>query len=586
MKNQPKKHKYLHIWHEFIIISLICFIFIINIPISYSQDKTLTVPEKTTPVAQNSEIVNKIDGTPVLLGDTTLFVIQKNVGSFSPQERAKAVINRLETIANDPSISLDKIQVVDESDTTNIIMEDKLLFTLTDKDGKAANKTRQILGKEYAEIIKKTMIQYRKERTIENISKGILYSFISTLILLIVLKVFNQVYPRVIIRLQAWRGIRIPELRIQNIELLPAARVSNIITRIVKIIRTIIVISIFYIYISLVLGFFPWTREISSKLVSYFLQAIYKIWLAFAAYLPSFFALALIFFISYYSLKFIRYLFIELGNGNLSIPGFYDDWAEPTYNLVFLIIVALSLVLAFPYLPGFGSPAFQGISVFLGILFSLGSTAVVANVVAGTILIYTRAFQMGDRIKIGDAIGDIVEKTLLVTRIRTIKNVIITIPNGTVLTSQIINYSALSQDSNYYLILHTTITLGYDVPWRKVHQVLIDAAIATNNILAEPVPFVFQTSLDDFYVSYELNAYTNKPMLMASIYSELHQNIQDKCNEAEIEILSPHYSAVRDGNQTTIPEHYLPQDYKAPGFRLSSLNNLFNSDNSKNTPDS
>ena len=247
--------------------------------------------------------------------------------------------------------------------------------------------------------------------------------------------------------------------------------------------------------------------------------------------------------------------------------------------------MALALVLAFPYLPGFGSPAFQGISVFLGILFSLGSTAVVANVVAGTILIYTRAFQIGDRIKIGEAIGDIVEKTLLVTRIRTIKNVIITIPNGTVLTSQIINYTALSQDPNYYLILHTTITLGYDVPWRKVHQVLIDAAIATNNILTEPIPFVLQTSLDDFYVSYELNAYSNKPMLMANIYSELHQNIQDKCNEAGIEILSPHYSAVRDGNQTTIPENYLSEDYKAPGFRLSSLNNLFNPDNSKNTPD-
>ena len=175
---------------------------------------------------------------------------------------------------------------------------------------------------------------------------------------------------------------------------------------------------------------------------------------------------------------------------------------------------------------------------------------------------------------------------MLVIRIRTIKNVIITIPNGTVLTSQIINYSSLSQDPDYYLILHTTITLGYDIPWRKVHQVLIDAAIVTNHILTEPIPFVFQTSLDDFYISYELNAYTNKPILMASIYSELHQNIQDKCNEAGIEILSPHYSAVRDGNQTTIPENYLPQDYKAPGFRLSSLNNLFNSDNSKNTPDS
>jgi small-conductance mechanosensitive channel len=552
----------------------------------YSQDKTVTIQDKAIPVAQNSEIVNKIDGTPVLLGNTTLFVIQKNVGSFSHQERAQAVTNRLEKIANDPLISMDKLRVVEDSDTTNIVIGDKTLFTITDKDAKAVNKTRQILAEKCIEIIRNAINQYRKERSLDNIFKGLFYTFISTVILFVFLKVFNQVYPRIITKLQNWRGIRIPELRIQNIELLPAARVSNIVTRLVKIICIIIVISIFYIYISLVLSFFPWTKQISSRLISYFLGAIYKNWLAFADYLPNIFALALIFFITHYSLKFIRYIFTELGNGNISISGFYNDWAEPTYKLVFLIIVALALVLAFPYLPGFGSPAFQGISVFLGVLFSLGSTAVITNVVAGTILIYTRAFQIGDRIKIGDAIGDIVEKTLLVTRIRTIKNVIITIPNGTVLTSQIINYSSLSQDPNYYLILNTTITLGYDVPWRKVHQVLIDAAIATNNILAEPVPFVFQTSLDDFYVSYELNAYTNKPILMASIYSELHQNIQDKCNEAEIEILSPHYSAVRDGNQTTIPENYLPQDYKSPGFRLSSLNNLFNPDNSKNTPDS
>jgi small-conductance mechanosensitive channel len=552
----------------------------------YSQDKTVTIQDKAIPVAQNSEIVNKIDGTPVLLGNTTLFVIQKNVGSFSHQERAQAVTNRLEKIANDPLISMDKLRVVEDSDTTNIVIGDKTSFTITDKDAKAVNKTRQILAEKCIEIIRNAINQYRKERSLYNILKGLFYTFISTVILFVFLKVFNQVYPRIITKLQNWRGIRIPELRIQNIELLPTARVSNIVTRLVKIICIIIVISILYIYISLVLSFFPWTKQISSRLISYFLGAIYKSWLAFADYLPNIFALALIFFITHYSLKFIRYIFTELGNGNISISGFYNDWAEPTYKLVFLIIVALALVLAFPYLPGFGSPAFQGISVFLGVLFSLGSTAVITNVVAGTILIYTRAFQIGDRIKIGDAIGDIVEKTLLVTRIRTIKNVIITIPNGTVLTSQIINYSSLSQDPNYYLILNTTITLGYDVPWRKVHQVLIDAAIATNNILPEPVPFVFQTSLDDFYVSYELNAYTNKPILMASIYSELHQNIQDKCNEAEIEILSPHYSAVRDGNQTTIPENYLPQDYKSPGFRLSSLNNLFNPDNSKNTPDS
>jgi hypothetical protein len=174
-------------------ISLICFIFMINISIAYSQDKTVTVPDRDTPVAQNSDVVNKIDGTPVLLGDTTLFVIQKNVGSFSPQERAEAISNRLEKIANDPSKSLENLQVIENADITNIVVGDKLLLTLTDKDAKAGNQTRQILGKEYLEIIKNTIIQYRKERSLGNILKGIIYSFISTLVLLILLKVFNQI---------------------------------------------------------------------------------------------------------------------------------------------------------------------------------------------------------------------------------------------------------------------------------------------------------------------------------------------------------------------------------------------------------
>jgi small-conductance mechanosensitive channel len=201
--------------------------------------------------------------------------------------------------------------------------------------------------------------------------------------------------------------------------------------------------------------------------------------------------------------------------------------------------------------------------------------------VAGVILIYTRAFHMGDRVKIGDAMGDIVEKTLLVTRIRTPKNVVITIPNSTVLNSQIVNYSSLAKAPGNNLILHTTVTLGYDLPWRKVHETLISAARASQHILVEPAPFVLQTSLDDSYVSYELNAYTDKPIMMGVIYSELHQNIQDKCNEVGIEILSPHYRAVRDGNQNTIPENYLPTNYVAPGFKISPLGNFFHPSDSK-----
>jgi small-conductance mechanosensitive channel len=180
-----------------------------------------------------------------------------------------------------------------------------------------------------------------------------------------------------------------------------------------------------------------------------------------------------------------------------------------------------------------------------------------------------RLFKLGDRVKIGEVIGDVIEKSLLVTRIRTIKNEIISIPNTTVMSSHTVNYSSDSKEKG--LILNTTVTIGYDVPWKNMHQALLDAADRTDLILKEPEPFVLQTSLDDFYVSYQINAFTNEANLQAVIYSQLHANIQDCCNEAGIEILSPHYRAGRDGNHTTIPENYLDKDYVAPSFRIKNI---------------
>ncbi|MFB2770932.1 mechanosensitive ion channel family protein [Pelatocladus sp. BLCC-F211] len=544
-------------------------------PFAYSQDNA--------PPTNKAPAVSKIDGVPVVLGDQTLFVIKAGVGSFSASERSQAVTHRIEIMAQDLTIPVTSLKIADEPSTTNILSGDKVIFTITDGDAKAADKTKQELANEYVQEISSNITKYRKDRSLKNILFGVIYTLISTVVILIIFKILNKIFKKIFNWISNWQGRTIPAIRIQNFELLPASRITYILFNIIKVIRLLSVLGILSIYVPLVLSFFPWTRQTSKNLLNYLFLALESAIQGLVGYLPKLISLAIIIICAYYIIKFIRPIFRELGNGNLSLPGFYPEWAEPTFKLALFLIIALSLVVALPFLPGFGSPAFQGISVFLGVLLSLGSSAAVANIVAGVILIYTRAFRIGDRIKINDAIGDIVEKTLFVTRIRTIKNVVITIPNGTVLTSQITNYSALAENPNYYLILHTTVTLGYDLPWRKVHQALINAALATPHILAEPAPFILQTSLDDFYVSYEINAYTNQPTLMARIYSELHQNIQDKCNEADIEILSPHYSAIRDGNQITIPENYLPKDYKAPGFRLSSLDHPLNPSNGKDS---
>ena len=267
-----------------------------------------------------------------------------------------------------------------------------------------------------------------------------------------------------------------------------------------------------------------------------------------------------------YVIRFVRYIFHEIEAEKLKLSGFHADWAMPTYSIVKFLLYAFMFVLIFPYLPGSDSNIFKGVSVFIGVLFSLGSSSAIANMVAGLVITYMRPFKIGDRIKIGDVTGDVVEKTLLVTRIRTIKNEVITIPNSSVLNGNTTNYSSEAIEKG--LIIHTTVTIGYDVPWKDMHQALIDAALRTNLILDEPKPFVLQTSLEDFYVSYQINAYTREAGKQALIYSNLHQNIQDVCNERGIEILSPHYRAARDGNMTTIPADYLPNDYKSPSFNV------------------
>ncbi|MDJ0898518.1 MAG: mechanosensitive ion channel family protein [Xenococcus sp. MO_188.B8] len=551
-------------WQFLITFVLVIFLSLIAHPGVYSQI--------------DDSAGDKIDGFPVLLADETLFVIQSNVGSFSSEERAQTITNRLEKIAEDTSVNLNLLRIQEQEATTNIVIGNKILVTLTEADAKAAQITRTKLANEYLAKIKDSLQIYREERSTKYLIRSAIYTVIATVILVLIQLILNKIFPRIYRLLDSWRETRIPSLRIENVELVRASRLTDLLIRLVQLIRWMVVLFVLYVYFPLVFSFFPWTKQLGKNLFDYLFSAFEQVLQAFIDYLPNLFVLGVIVLFTYYIIRFVKLIFGEIERGDISFPGFYQEWAAPTYKLSFFLIFALAVVVAFPYLPGSGSPAFQGVSLFLGLLLSLGSTAAVANIVGGVILIYTRAFEVGDRVQIGDAVGDIVEKTLLVTRLRTPKNMVITMPNSTVLNSNVVNFSAtIRQPDTPPLILPTTITLGYDVPWRKVHQVLLEAAAATPHILREPAPFILQTSLDDFYVSYELNAYTDDALMMADIYSQLHQNIQDKCNEADIEILSPHYSAIRDGHQTTIPENYLPKDYRAPGFRIAPQDKRFNS---------
>lgn len=508
-------------------------------------------------------------GAPVGLDGRTLFLVRERVMSFTPEDRADAIRRKLEMFLKDPLARPETITVLDSETSSEIMAGEVVLMTVTDRDAAAEGKPRAELAKEYAENLRSAVRRHITAYGNRSIVLGAVYAAIATLVLVAFLVLFRRLFPRLYSAADAWKGSRIRSIRFQSVEVVHADTIVAFIKGILRWARILATILLFYIYLPLVLSFFPWTRGVAAVLIGYIFGPLKTVGKGILDFLPNLFFIAVIAAVTHYALRLIRIFFSGVEKGTFTIPGFYSEWGEPTFKIVRVLVVAFAAVVAFPYIPGSDSPAFRGVSIFLGVLFSLGSTSAVANIVSGVILTYMRAFRVGDRVKIADSVGDVLEKTLLVTRVRTIKNVYVTIPNSMILASHIVNYS--SSAAEYGLILNTTVTIGYGTEWRKVHELLISAARRTEGILETPAPFVLQTSLDDFYVSYELNAYTGNPQVMAVTYSLLHQNIQDAFNEAGVEIMSPHYSQIRDGNRMAIPDASLPPGYEPPAFRVQRV---------------
>ena len=359
-------------------------------------------------------------------------------------------------------------------------------------------------------------------------------------------------YSRICQVINAWRKTHFRVIRIHQLEILTPNQLANVLLAAVKYIRLAVILLITLVSISLVFSLFPQTEGWAQAILGIMGEVLVGLWDSFLALLPNLISLIVVVIITRLALKLLRFFHDGLQLGKIKFSGIHPELIEPTYQLARFLVIALALVAAFPYIPGSSSPVFRGLSIFVGFLISLGSTSLITNIVSGIVLTYSRGLKIGDRVEIGDTLGDVIDRTILVTRIRTIKNVVITIPNAKVMQHEIINYSAEAREEG--LILHTSVTIGYDAPWRKVQKLLIGAAMETGHIMEDPTPYVLKTNLDDHYVTYELNAYTSRPSDMADIYSELHQNILDKFNEASVEIMSPTYFAFRDGQSSTIPE--------------------------------
>lgn len=490
-------------------------------------------------------------GYPVHLFADTLFYVKTRLASLTPRERAAKITERLHSLFDNDLLNPDDISLQANGIYMDIVFGETIIMSVSQRDAAFADLSNVELAGQYSEKIKQAFIDARSDRGLWKtlIRIGLVALVLGGIVFLVRLLIKGHVWLETKIATNKEKLLK--NLSYKDYTFLTADQELVVISWLLKFLKWFLIVLLVYLLLPLVFSIFPFTRGWADTLFSFIWKPFSGIMKSMWDYMPNLFTIIVIVLVFKYSTRFIRYIFSEIEAGKLKISGFHEDWALPTFSIVKFLLYAFMFILIFPYLPGSDSGIFQGVSVFLGLLVSLGSSSAIANMVAGLVITYMRPFKEGDRIKIGDVTGIVLEKTLLVTRLRTVKNEEITIPNSAVLSGNTTNFSAIAKTEG--LIIHTTVTIGYDVPWRDVHAALIESAHRTSGLLADKQPFVLQTSLDDFYVAYQLNVFTADAEAVAPIYSELHQHIQDVFAERKIEIMSPHYRAERDGNESTIP---------------------------------
>jgi len=500
------------------------------------------------------------EGVPLIWEGREILRVYGPQGPLSAEDRVRLGRERLERLIRE-NVPPESLTVRHLETQSEFYAGERLVALVSDADAAAAGRPRIEIADDMLATLRQVIATAEAERSARGRITQALKGGAATLLLVAILLGIRLVSRRLRGLIDA--RVRTRQIRLQQAELVSGQRLAGLLAAVVRTAVVLLGVIAIIAWFQAVLLVLPLTRGMARAVAAYVADPLLFVGDAIVGFVPNVFYLLVIAGVTWLALKGIHAVFRELGRGTIRSGEFRPEWAEPTYKIVRVLVLALAVVAAFPYIPGSSSPAFQGVSLFLGLLVSLSSSSAIANVIAGTMLTYTDAFREGDRVRIGDTTGDVTRKAMLVTRVRTVKNEVVSIPNAVVLTSAIVNYTRLADERG--LILHTSVTIGYDAPWRTVHELLVAAARATDGVLAEPPPFVLQTSLDDFYVSYELNAYTRDAGRIAQLYSELHANIQDRFNEAGVEIMSPHFSALRDANAPAMPDTP-PGPRPAPGI--------------------
>ena len=481
-----------------------------------------------------------VQTAPVRIDGVVLFFV-RGITAHPARDRAAIIAARITALAGDPAFKVDSLVTVEAEHSTDIVADGRLIVSIHDVDAEMDNIPRKVLAQVYVAKIRATIESYRRDRGTHSLARGAATAAGALLALAALIMLIRWGYRRLLALVEARFTSKIRELQAKSHDIVRTEWIWTFLQGILRTVRTLLILLAVFFYIDLALNLFPWTRSFAIPLLELVITPLRRIGISVLEYLPNLAFLIVLFFVARYVLHILQAFFRGIERGRIRFSGFETEWAIPMYKIARLAVIAFTVVVAYPYIPGSESPAFKGVSLFLGIVFSLGSSSSISNVMAGYMVIYRRVFKVGDRVKIGERMGDVTEMRLQVTHLRTVKNEEIIVPNSLIVNTEVVNYSSLSRKGG--LILHTTVTIGYDTPWRQVHAMLLEAADRTPKLLKDPKPFVLQTGLNDFYVGYELNAYTERPLEMAKTYSHLHQSIQDVFNEYGVQIMSPNYVA-------------------------------------------
>jgi len=537
---------------------------------------SLVPAQEPTGLYQGSEFLTSAT-VPVIVDGKELFRVS-GVSSYPAKERAREIATRIKNLADDRTFDPNKLQIIKEGEVTYIKAGSRNALGLVENDAVREGITLELLAELIQAKIIYAITEYRNDRAprvlLINSGYALLATVITALLLWGILRAFvwlNGLAERKIMA-------RVERLQSKSHYIVDADQVGDMLRGLIKTFKFLVILVVIYFYLNLVLGLYPWTRLFAKYLFTITIDPLRVIGLGFVNALPKIFFLVIFFFVVRYILKATRMFFIGIDRGRIEVKNFEREWGLPTYKIVRLLIISFALVIAYPYIPGSSSDAFKGISIFLGVVFSLGSSSVLANIVAGYTITYRRAFKIGDRVSINDLTGEVTGRSALVTRLRSLKNEEIVIPNSNVLNSNIINYSTEAKANG--LILHTTVGIGYEVPWRQVEAMLLLAADRTKGLRAEPKPFVLQQSLGDFAVNYELNVYCDDVRHMMQLYSHLHRNILDVFNEYNVQIMTPNYEHDTEQPKLVPPDQWYapPAEKTAKDVRKKQQQNKKNTD--------